>query len=888
MMDFNIEDEKQKNVVNNKSLFKLYTKYFIFQLIPICIIIFIQFYSFRIISIDRQIETTRRIIKTSIISQYTDLLKIKDDNNLININNEIIKTEQKLSLDFQFETSKNEFNIENVINKINKNNQEDEYLLNYISKYFNIEQNNIAFYFNSSENKIEVISIYNDKKYLYTIHNIFEISDFNVNIEYSDEQVKNLKIQFFEKQFQIDVSKLFGIDGYYLFTMRYEISNSISFHVYLSIIIFFFLFWQFSGQYFGIKRLVQNDSQLLNSFIEVSMDSNMYILDSQEKLQFPELFDLAKKINGVSSIYSKLYNEMSRNKLEIQSMINNIPEQIFKIDKDFNILNSNNVQSQMTEYFHYELYNNKLYDFLQDDESKNTLFTWIYRTFIERKTYYEDEKKSNRNEKILNKIGQLHYQHYNLVERITNEKQYKYQSFDITGIDLKLKTKSGKTIQTKCSISCINDNEFIVSVNDISHELIQQEKINTLYNLQIDLIKNNVDLNHLLKEFQYIIKQDSQYLLKINENSVDVEYGVVTDNKNRILIDHQETLDYGKLQDIKEILDKSGELLINNVDQLDNQYLKQWLTKMNIKTCILFKIENTEYNILYAFGIDFIKYQLTEHEIKEVLDLYKLFKNIIENYIIRKEYMKISEKINQKNIQILDNIFDFIYQIDENDKIIFVNDKTQKALNKNKSDLLFRDYIEQFEINEFYQDKIRFDNRSIMENKMSIIEDSGFLLGNFQFRGSLLRKYAEIMGKPQMVCNFKQHQDISNIESMNKLINRKILFVDDIMLKVNNKGFILKYFIPFGQNYELIKMIKDSNSKNIMDIIDDNIKNKEVQISLNSKIDEILNTDVLQDSKKTVSFEEDFNINDIEHIKLRFNFNRQTDNNLNIIIQTKI
>jgi hypothetical protein len=67
---------------------------------------------------------------------------------------------------------------------------------------------------------------------------------------------------------------------------------------------------------------------------------------------------------------------------------------------------------------------------------------------------------------------------------------------------------------------------------------------------------------------------------------------------------------------------------------------------MNIKTCILFKIENTEYNILYAFGIDFIKYQLTEHEIKEVLDLYKLFKNIIENYIIRKEYMKISEKIN--------------------------------------------------------------------------------------------------------------------------------------------------------------------------------------------------------------------------------------------------
>jgi len=31
---------------------------------------------------------------------------------------------------------------------------------------------------------------------------------------------------------------------------------------------------------------------------------------------------------------------------------------------------------------------------------------------------------------------------------------------------------------------------------------------------------------------------------------------------------------------------------------------------------------------------------------------------------------------------------------------------------------------------------------------MSIIEDSGFLLGNFQFRGSLLRKYAEIMGKP--------------------------------------------------------------------------------------------------------------------------------------------
>jgi hypothetical protein len=29
-MDFNIEDEKQKNVVNNKSLFKLYTKYFIF------------------------------------------------------------------------------------------------------------------------------------------------------------------------------------------------------------------------------------------------------------------------------------------------------------------------------------------------------------------------------------------------------------------------------------------------------------------------------------------------------------------------------------------------------------------------------------------------------------------------------------------------------------------------------------------------------------------------------------------------------------------------------------------------------------------------------------------------------------------------------------------
>jgi hypothetical protein len=50
-------------------------------------------------------------------------------------------------------------------------------------------------------------------------------------------------------------------------------------------------------------------------------------------------------------------------------------------------------------------------------------------------------------------------------------------------LDIKLKTKSGKEVDVKCNVSCISDNEYIVSLSDVSHEKLQQEKINALYNL---------------------------------------------------------------------------------------------------------------------------------------------------------------------------------------------------------------------------------------------------------------------------------------------------------------------------------------------------------------------------------------------------------------------
>jgi predicted RNA-binding protein Jag len=46
-------------------------------------------------------------------------------------------------------------------------------------------------------------------------------------------------------------------------------------------------------------------------------------------------------------------------------------------------------------------------------------------------------------------------------------------------------------------------------------------------------------------------------------------------------------------------------VLITDIEKIGNQYLKQFLNRMGIKTSLQFKIENKENNLLYSFGIDF-------------------------------------------------------------------------------------------------------------------------------------------------------------------------------------------------------------------------------------------------------------------------------------------
>jgi hypothetical protein len=52
------------------------------------------------------------------------------------------------------------------------------------------------------------------------------------------------------------------------------------------------------------------------------------------------------------------------------------------------------------------------------------------------------------------------------------------------------------------------------------------------------------------------------------------------------------------------------------------------------------------------------------------------------------------------------------------------------------------------EIDDFYKKIIETENSEIFLNKTRIISDTPFQLGKFVFKGTLLRKYVEILGEP--------------------------------------------------------------------------------------------------------------------------------------------